>query len=204
MAGDFFNIIFLFLIIVLIVITFKHPKEILIGIPLGFIKRIFYIKDVNPEDNIEDIIYPSTGKVKVNFEVGEKSLFVLSNRNTIETSLKEFIEYSNINYKLNEFEIAEIEPAIKVKCPSRITFFDFHILVQQLAGINGPKSCYGSFKSIDISYKVFQDGKTLNNLLGYTDENKYFSIYILDDSIEEEYLYLNQKLPVDKIGLKII
>jgi len=149
------------------------------------------------DSNEDDKPYSSSKNLKVNFVEGEKYIQVISSNQTSEGLIDESLELLQGHHAKNEFSFSRKGTGSLISIPRTITFYDFHLLVQHFSNEVGPRNSFGIYKSEKITYYIFQDLKTANNLVGITSSKKLFSIYMLDDLEEKQFLKLNQKLKID-------
>jgi hypothetical protein len=209
------EIIIVGLLIVLVITIFKYPMDIIRGFliliepdwfrPITWIfspiwliayglNKKFNLKIIDSESNRENLSeepYPSHKNLKVDFKIGVKALYVNSDESKIIEHLKEFLEFAEKDYHINEFKFNKDK---LVECPSDISFYDFNILTQHFC--NEFKNAKGLFKSDKFGYYLYQDSKTTHNLIGKTTFNQKFSIYTLDDLDNKIYLKLNNEIKV--------
>ena len=200
----FVDVLFLLFGIALIIIAIKYPKQIFIKLPLAILSLPFRsswitsaFMDLVAGDHEDDRPYRSTRNLNVEFQHGEKYVYVLSSSKDVRVLIEEFLDALKGNYRFDEFKIVENGEQRIVQFPSRITFFDFHLFVQHLTEELEEKKSFGVFKSAKLNYYVFKDRATLNNLIGFTSNKKLFSIYMLADLETKQQLRLNQKLKVE-------
>lgn len=147
------------------------------------------------EDN--DRPYPSTKNIKIDFSAGDKYVFVISTTKNLKAIIADFLEVLTGQHSIDDFTIGEKGDQKIVGFPKSINFYDFHLLVQHFNGELGDEKSFGVYKSDKIQYYVYQDTETTNNLVGFTSDMQYFSIYMLDDLDKKKYLKLDQKLKLD-------
>jgi hypothetical protein len=111
--------------------------------------------------------------------------------------IKDFLEVLTGKHSIEEFTLADNGNQKIIRFPTDINFYDYHLLVQHLNTELGDKKSFGVYKSDKLNYYVFQDTETLNNLVGFTSDRKFFSIYMLDDLETKQHLRINQKLKVE-------
>lgn len=157
------------------------------------IKRI---ADLGANDD-DDKPYPSTRNLKVDFKNGDKYVYVLTTTKDIKLLIDDFLEVLTEKYSINDFKIIDNGEQRIIQFPADINFYDFHLLVQHINTELGDKRSFGIYKSSKLDYYVFQDSKSLNNLVGFTSDKKLFSIYMLDDLEKKQHLRLNQKLKIE-------
>lgn len=160
--------------------------------------KVFEIstRDEDDEDD-DDKPYPSTKKLKVDFGDGNKYFYVISSNKDPKPLIDDFLEALTGKHTSEEFSFSVNGEKQIIQFPKKINFYDFHLLVQHLNGETGEEKGFGVFKSENLHYSVFQDPKTQNNLIGFTNDKRYFSLYMLDGFENNECLRLNQKLKVE-------
>ncbi|MCW5911130.1 MAG: hypothetical protein KIT62_08655 [Cyclobacteriaceae bacterium] len=144
----------------------------------------------------DDEPYASAKNLNVSFEEGDKHVYIINSGQRAKELIQELLEALTQKHIINEFLFTERGNGMSILFPKHIHFYDFHLLVQHLSNELGTRNSFGIYKSEKLGYYVFQDNKTANNLIGYTNQKKLFSIYMLDD-FEEQYLKLNQRLKVE-------
>lgn len=149
------------------------------------------------ESDDDDKPHPSTKNLKVDFKKGDKYVFVLTTNKDLKTLIGDFLEVLTGKHSIEEFKIADNGDQKIIKFPSDINFYDYHLLVQHLNNELGDKKSFGLYKSDKLTYYVFQDAETLNNLVGFTSDKKVFSIYMLDDLETKQHLRINQRLKIE-------
>ncbi len=145
----------------------------------------------------DDKPHKATKNLKVDFKNGDKYLFVISSTKDLKELITDFLEVLTGEHSIADFKFADKGNQKVISFPKNIGFYDYHLLVQYFNGELGDENSFGVFKSSGLQYYVFQDKDTLNNLVGFTTDMKYFSIYMLDDLDKKQYLKLNQKLNLD-------
>lgn len=146
----------------------------------------------------DDRPLPSTRTLDVNFKNGKKYIIVISPRLDLKAIIADFVETLTDSHSTDSFRIAKDNDYTIISCPDNTNFYDFHILTQHLNNELGDQKSFGLYKSSEIQYFVFQDRNTANNLVGFTSDNIYFSIHMLDDLNNKEQLRVNQKLKLNK------
>ena len=177
----------------------------IIGIPLIYFGEKFNWRITPTIERIldfgtteeDDRPHPSTKKLKVNFIEGDKYVFVISTNKNLKEIIADFLEALTGQYSIGDFRISENGDQKIIGFPKDINFYDFHLLVQHFNGELSDEKSFGVYKSDKIQYYVYQDTETTNNLVGFTADKQYFSIYMLDDLDKKQYLKLNQKLKLD-------
>ncbi len=149
------------------------------------------------ESHDDDKPHPSTKNLKIDFKQGDKYIFVLTANKDLRTLIGDFLEVLTGKHLIEEFKIADKGDQKIIKFPIDINFYDYHLLVQHLSNELGDKNSFGVYKSDKLTYYVFQDTETLNNLVGFTSDRQIFSIYMLDDLETKQHLRINQKLKVE-------
>ena len=145
----------------------------------------------------DDHPHKSTKNLNVDFKNGDKYVFVISSTKDLKELIIDFLEALTGKHSIVDFKIADNGNQKIISFPTDISFYDYHLLVQYFSGELGEENSFGFFKSSGLQYYVFQDKETLNNLVGFTTDKKYFSIYLLDDLDKKQYLKLNQKLKLN-------
>ena len=145
----------------------------------------------------DDKPHKTTKNLKVDFKDGDKYLFVITSTKDLKQLITDFLEALTEKHSIDDFKIADNGNQKIINFPNNISFYDYHLLVQYFNGELGDDNSFGVFKSSRLQYYVFQDKERLNNLVGFTTDKKYFSIYMLDDLDKKQYLKLNQKLKMD-------
>jgi hypothetical protein len=149
------------------------------------------------ESDDDDKPHPSTKNLKVDFMKGDKYVFVLTANKDLKALIIDFLEVLTGEYSIEEFKIADNGNQKIIRFPINTNFYDYHLLVQHLSNELGDKESFGVYKSDKLTYYVFQDTETLNNLVGFTSDKKLFSIYMLDDLETKQHLKINQNLKVE-------
>ena len=178
---------------------------VIIGIPIVYFGKKYKWKitpiiskfiDFGTNDK-DDTPYKTTKNLIIDFKNGDKYLFIIRSSKDLKKLIADFLDGLTGKHSIDDFKIADNGGQKIINFPKDINFYDFHLLVQYFEGELGDKSSFGIFKSSELQYYVFQDKETLNNLVGFTTDKKYFSIYLLDDFDTKQYLKLNQKLKLD-------
>ncbi|WP_276371082.1 hypothetical protein [Chryseolinea sp. H1M3-3] len=176
----------------------------IIGIPLTYLGEKYKWKitptitkllDYGTDD--DDKPHPSTQNLKIDFKNGDKYIFVISSTKDLKELIGDFIGVFTEKYAVDDFKINSKDTRTVIAFPDRISFHDFHLMVQHVNDELGEKKSFGIYKSEKLQYFVFRDSETLNNLVGFTSDKKLFSIHMLDDLETKQYLRLNKKLKVD-------
>ncbi|MEQ8357924.1 MAG: hypothetical protein RH860_00455 [Cytophagales bacterium] len=211
------------LLIALIVTLIKYPLDIIRG-TLEMIRPelsnprswiffpiwiIFYglnklfdwniIEEVEDEGNKSEKRYPSKRNLKIDFSSGEKFLQMNAEQAKIDSSIQEFLEFSEGRYNREEFGFDDERSLMN--CPKNISFYDFNILIQHCSN-ELKNGVFGIFVSPNLSYYAHQDKNTLHNLIGRTKEGTKFSIYTLDNLNKKIHLRINDGLKVRKFNLE--
>ncbi|MBY0432509.1 MAG: hypothetical protein K2U26_00195 [Cyclobacteriaceae bacterium] len=159
---------------------------------------------VDDDDDNNDKPHPATRNLKVDFISGHKYIYVLKSTKDLKQLIQDFLGSLTGKYSIEEFELAENSEQKIIKFPAGINFYDFHLFVQHFNTELGDKQSFGVYKSAGLDYYVFQDSETLNNLVGFTADRKFFSIYMLDDLEKNQHLKVNQKLKVETYWIERI
>lgn len=191
--------ILLLIIVTPLLFLAKRNKWAIAG-PLEKLSNRIYWDSGSSND---DEPYHSSKNLKVNFIEGEKYIQIIQSNQVIEKLIEESLELLQGQHSKNEFSLSGKGTSSLITMPHTISFFDFHLLVQHFHSELGSRNSFGIYRSEKITYYVFQDLETTNNLIGITSTKKLFSIYMLDDLEENQYLKLNQKLKVDTAWLGI-
>lgn len=187
------QVVFVLLFIFLIRTIVKYPKDILRGL-FSFIvpdvlKPIIETKD----NNLTEDPYESTLNLSFNYQGGDKYIYFIGDNNLINQIIESFPDYKPDEFKLLGKGV--------VICPVEITFYDFSILVQHFWNESKIRS-YGIFLSGEFSFYMYQDERTLHNLIGKTHDGRKFSIYTLDHLDDKIYLRVNKKIRVDEFDIR--
>lgn len=205
----------------LIYTILKYPKDIFrsifIGIPKLFLERIWsylvffttpiwlpillldnYFKWGLTKKVVRVLPFQGSDKdykgvlKKIDFKELEKFIFLAySDKEKIELSIKEFSE--SIKMDLSELNLSINQGYMIVELP-KIGFYGYSILIQMLNEFSG--EVFGFAKSKNLSFFLYQDPLTTNNLIGKTDKNDLFSISLYDDLDENPYLKISNKVEV--------
>jgi hypothetical protein len=145
----------------------------------------------------DDRPYPSRKNLKVDFRSGEKYIFVISSNKDVKALVISFNDVFSNPYPADDFKIDLKDGQAMISFSNNIGFYDFHLMVQHINDELGEKSSFGIYRSAKLQYFIFKDKDTLNNLIGFTSDKRFFSIHMLDDLDEDQHLRLNQKLNID-------
>ncbi len=201
--------LFIILGLGLLAAIIKYPKDILLKLPLGIILVPFrrlgsifalpfeLLGSISSGSEVKDVSYTAESKLQIDFSEGDKYAFVLSTNWNLQRLIEDFLFALSTTYSIVDFVIRDNGDQKIIRFPKNITFYDFHLLIQYFNNELGENNSFGVYKSDKLEYKIFQDSKTLNNLLGVTSDNKRFSVDLLDDLEANQYLKLNKKLKFD-------
>ena len=152
---------------------------------------------IEPDTDKDDEQYPSSKNLEIDFRSGNKYIYVLNSTWNLKAFIEEFLDGVTGSYSIDRFEVADNGQQKIIKFPSDISFYDYHLFVQHFDNELGIRQSFGVYISDKLQYYVFQDTRTLNNLVGFTSDKKLFSIYMLHDLDEKQHLRLNNKLKID-------
>jgi len=141
--------------------------------------------------------YKTSSKEVINFQKFNKYLFINS------TEEKTIInELKNASDSCNEVNILDfiISPTNKytiIELPN-LGFYGFNFLVMWLKENLMSFEVFGYASSESLEFFVYLDTAMENNLLGLTNKNKKFWINMYDDLDNQQFLRMNDTLPINK------
>ena len=185
------QVLFVLLFIFLIRTVVKNPKGIFQGL-FSFILPDILTSIENKERDLIEEPYDSTFNLNFNYQIGKKYIFFTGDPNLIVPIIKSFLDYKEEDFAFSDERL--------IKCPEKITFYDFSILVQHFWSESKIRS-YGIFLSDEIRFYLYQDERSVHNLIGKTHDGQTFSIYTLDDLDNNIYLRLNNTIRVEKFDI---
>lgn len=196
--------LFILLGLALVLAVFKYPRDAFINLPLGILKGIFrhpiklakLFTGFDGGDS-EDRPYRATRKRQVNFAAGTKYIMILATDRSALDSIADFLELLTGKFNITDFDFKDTGQQTTIRCPSSISFYDFHLLTQHIKGEFGENNSFGIFISSRLRYCVFQDPNSLNNLIGFTTKKERFSIHLLDDLDKKQYLRINPDIEIN-------
>lgn len=146
--------------------------------------------------------YPSTKKMELDFETGDKYIISKTSQDKLESYIKDYLDiFCNGNLAFENFQLIN-RNIIIMKCPKRITFFEFNLLTQHIC--YETKDSWGIFNSKKLSYYSYSDDKTVHNIIGRTNDGQKFSIYTLYNLDRDRFLNINQDLSVKNFNWTLI
>lgn len=184
--------LFVFLFILLIKTIIKYPKDILQGLFSFITPDVLKPIIENEDSNLSEKPYASTLNLSFNYHAGNKYIFFTGDPKLISPIIKSFPDYKPEDFTFFDESL--------IKCPDNITFYDFSILVQHFWSESKLRS-YGIFLSEEIRFFIYQDERTLHNLIGKTHDGSKFSVYTLDDLDNNIYLRVNKNIRVDEFDI---
>jgi hypothetical protein len=196
-----FNILFAGLLIWLIITIIKHPKAFFVDIPLGFLKRLIgwdLFEDLFSKNNNDpDFKYESETKKNIDFENFSKYILLDSQKNDlIQKILIEGLEIIDVPIDQFDHEIKRIDNFLILAIKSKIGFFNFHVLIQNF--YTNKIENTGFVEDKELSFVVYQDPNSLNNMIGETNKGERFSVSLYDGFEKGAYLSMNSKIRIDQ------
>jgi hypothetical protein len=196
-----FEALFVIVGLALIAAIIRYPKATFIDIPLGLLRRFLFI------DFFIGIfeIFGRRGKGDNEYEIQKKLYFDFSSCNkllltkeTDELKVKNEINeaLSTINEKISSinFVFTKIGNELIIQPNKDIPFYEFHFLVQSLAGVK--IETVGLVESKNITYSVYEDTNSIN-LIGQTDKGDKFFITLLEGYENKQFILLNRSIDIN-------
>ncbi len=200
--------LFILLGLALLLAIINYPRVFFIDLPLGILKFVFRTPllileqlgisfESEGEESGGDRPYRATRKRQVNFAAGTKYIMILATDRSVFDSIADFLSVLTVKFNITDFDFRDTGQQTTIRCPSSISFYDFHLLTQHINGEFGENNSFGIFISSRLRYCVFQDPNSLNNMIGFTTKRELFSIHMLDDLDKRQYLRINPDIEIN-------
>jgi len=161
----------------------QHFAMRLLSLPIWLVlylaaRKYPWIKGVKEkpkaDDGVPDFPYPMDERLEVPFGEGKKYIcFEGVQEEDIRNAIDRFQEIASEPYEALSFLFHPHKNM--VECPAHINFFDFNLLVMDLQAAF-PGKVYGVFKHPRLTFFLYPDSRTLNNMIGKTASGQTFSI----------------------------